>query len=70
MLVSMLTAVQGFKDGSEYGERYRFGYISRLEFTALLVQPQYWKDSQPPGKIEGWRGWKLRRLEGSQFVHK
>jgi len=24
-----------------------------LEFTALLVQPQYWKDSQPPGEIEG-----------------
>jgi len=27
-----------------------------LEYTALLVQPQYWKDSQPLEKIKGWRG--------------
>jgi len=34
-----------------------------LEFTALLVQSQYWKDSQPLGKIEGWRGWQFGRLD-------
>jgi len=31
--------------------------VRPLEFTALLVQPQHWKDSQPLGKREGWGGW-------------
>jgi len=33
-----------------------------LEFTALLVQPQHWKDSQPPRKREGWGGWNMGGL--------
>jgi hypothetical protein len=27
--------------------------------AALLVQPQHWKDFQPPGKREGWGGWNM-----------